>query len=469
MPLTENPEPAPLWPGTRIAGSFRDPSGFVFEREGVLYRQVNSSYRENYDRLMQSGLYDKLAREGLLVAHQETGLHHAAAPGAYKVLQPSRVPFISYPYEWCFSQLKDAALATLRIQKLAFAHGMVLKDSSANNIQFAGGRPVLIDTLSFESYQEGEPWIGYRQYCQHFLGPLALIAYRDFRLASLLKHHIDGIPVDLASKLLPARTRLKWPLLIHIHLHARSQAKHAGAKVARSESKVTRLGFQGLMDSLESGTEALQWRPRGDWAQYYSETNYSEPAFERKKELVSEFLQQSGAAEVWDLGANVGLFSRLAAEQGKPILSMDMDPASVEANYVECRKAGRTQVTPLLIDLINPSPSLGWASRERDSLIARGPTDLAMALALIHHLVIANNVPLLDVAKFFAELCRSLIIEFVPKQDSQVQRLLASRADIFVDYTQQGFERAFEECFSLERVEAIAGTERVLYLMRRRS
>ena len=296
MPLTENSEPAPLSPGTRIAGSFRDPSGFVFEREGVLYRQVNSSYRENYGRLMQSGLYDKLAGEGLLVAHQEAELHHAAAPEAYKVLQPNRVPFISYPYEWCFSQLKDAALATLRIQKLALAHGMVLKDSSAYNIQFAGGRPVLIDTLSFESYQEGEPWVGYRQYCQHFLGPLALIAYRDFRLVSLLQHHIDGIPVDLASTLLPARTRLKWPLLIHIHLHARSQIKHAGAKVVRSENKVTRLGFQGLMDSLESGTEALQWRPRGDWADYYSETNYSEPAFERKKELVSEFLQQSGAA-----------------------------------------------------------------------------------------------------------------------------------------------------------------------------
>ena len=466
MPLPGNPDPSRILPRSRIAGSFRDPSGFVFECDGALYRQVNSSYRENYDRLMRSGLYDKLVEEGWLVAHQEVELRQAAAPGAYKVLRPDRVPFISYPYEWCFSQLKDAALATIRIQKLAFEHGLSLKDSSAYNIQFVEGRPVLIDTLSFESYQEGEPWVAYRQYCQHFLGPLALIANRDFRLASLLKHYIDGIPVDLASALLPARTRLKWPLLIHIHLHARSQTKHAGAKVARSQNKVTRLGFQGLMDSLESGAAALHWRPQGDWAQYYSETNYSEPAFERKKELVSEFLQQSGAAEVWDLGANVGLFSRLAADQGKPTLSMDLDPASVEANYLECRKSGRTQVMPLLIDLVNPSPSLGWASRERDSLIERGPTDLAMALALIHHLVIANNVPLLDVAKFLAKLCRGLIIEFVPKQDSQVQRLLASRVDIFDDYTQQGFERAFEQCFSLERTASIDGTERVLYLMR---
>ena len=469
MARTENLDPSGPLHGRRIGGSFRDPSGFVFERDGVLYRQVNGSYGGNYDRLVQSGLYDKLVAKGWLIRHKEVELLHAAAPGAYQVLQPNRVPFVSYPYEWCFSQLKDAALATIQIQKLAFGHGLALKDSSAYNIQFVEGRPTLIDTLSFERYEEGQPWVAYRQYCQHFLGPLALIAYRDFRLASLLKHHIDGIPVDLASALLPARTYLKGSLLIHIHLHARSQSKHAGAKVARSETKVTRLGYQGLMDSLESATEALNWRPKGDWAQYYSETNYTEPAFDRKKELVSELLGQSGAAEVWDLGANVGLFSRLAADQGKPTLSMDFDPASVEANYLECRRTGRTQVMPLLIDLANPSPSLGWASQERDSLIERGPTDLAMALALIHHLVIANNVPLLDAAKFFAQLCRALIIEFVPKQDSQVQRLLASRVDIFDEYTQQGFERAFEQCFSLERTEKIAGTERVLYLMRARS
>ena len=450
----------------RVAGSFRDPSGFVFERDGVLRRQVNRGYQAHYDRLMSSGLYDKLVANGLLVAHEEEPA--GEAPGAYKLIRPERVPFISYPYEWCFSQLQDAALATLRIQKTALDFGMTLKDASAYNLQYFEGRWVLIDTLSFETYAEREPWWAYGQYCRHFLAPLTLMAMRDYRLSSLLKHYIDGLPLDLVASLLPARTRLKPSLLIHLHLHARSQSKHAEAQIKPgAHKKMSRLGLTGLIDSLESGTKSLGWKSRSDvWAHYYAETNYSDDAFEAKKQLVGEFLDQAAPADVWDLGANVGLFSRLAEERGIPTVSLDFDPASVEANYLECRKEGRKLVLPLVMDLVNPSPRLGWAGAERESLADRGPTDLAMALALIHHLVIANNVPLVDAARYFARLGRKLIIEFVPKSDSQVRRLLASRVDIFPDYTQEGFEEAFRGCFEIERREPIRGSERHLYLMR---
>ena len=451
----------------KVAGSFRDPSGFVFERGGVLYRQVNRGYQADYDRLMSSGLYARLVADGLLVEHQEEEWR-GGAPGAYKLIRPERVPFISYPYEWCFSQLQDAALATLRIQKTALDFGMTLKDSSAYNLQYVGGRWTLIDTLSFETYQEGAPWAAYGQYCRHFLAPLTLMATRDHRLSSLLKHHIDGLPLDLAASLLPARTRLKTSLLIHLHLHARSQTKHAGAEIKPgAHKKITRLGLAGLIESLESGTKSLGWKSRSDvWAHYYAETNYSDEAFEAKKRFVVELLDQARPGNVWDLGANVGLFSRLAEERGIPVVSLDFDPASVEANYLECRKKARKLVLPLVMDLVNPSPRLGWAGAERDSLADRGPADLAMALALIHHLVIANNVPLEDAARYFAKLGRKLIIEFVPKSDSQVRRLLASRADIFPDYTQQGFEGAFAKCFEIERTEPIPGSQRLLYLMR---
>ncbi len=450
----------------RVAGSFRDPSGFVFERDGVLRRQVNRGYQAHYDRLMSSGLYDKLVGNGLLVAHEEEPA--GEAPGAYKRIRPERVPFISYPYEWCFSQLQDAALATLRIQKTALDFGMTLKDASAYNLQYFEGRWVLIDTLSFETYAEGEPWAAYGQYCRHFLAPLTLMATRDYRLSSLLKHHIDGLPLDLVASLLPARTRLKPSLLIHLHLHARSQSRHAEAQIKPgAHKKMSKLGLMGLIDSLESGTKSLSWKSHSDvWAHYYAETNYSDDAFEAKKQLVTEFLDQAAAADVWDLGANVGLFSRLAEERGIRTVSLDFDPASVEANYLECRKEGRKLVLPLVMDLVNPSPRLGWAGAERESLADRGPADLAMALALIHHLVIANNVPLVDAARYFARLGRKLIIEFVPKSDSQVRRLLASRVDIFPDYTQEGFEQAFRGCFGIERREPIRGSERRLYLMR---
>src|SRR5258708_16283925 len=203
-------------------GSFRDPSGFVFSRGNTLYRQVEQSYRQEYDTLIECGLYDSLVGAGLLIPHAEENLESGLTNVAYRVLRPERIPFISYPYEWCFSQLQDAALATLQAQTAALKHGMSLKDASAYNIQFRDGKPVLIDTLSFERYTEGFPWTAYRQFCQHFLAPLALMSHTDVRLSQLLRTNIDGVPLDLASRLLPFWTKLDPFLLAHIHLHSKA-------------------------------------------------------------------------------------------------------------------------------------------------------------------------------------------------------------------------------------------------------
>ena len=452
-----------------LAGSFRDPSGFVFTRDGHLYRQVNRVYGEHYDLLMGSGLYAKLVGAGLLIPHEEAGMDLARTDDACKILRPEPVPFVSYPYEWCFSQLKDAALATLAVQKRAFEHGMVLKDASAYNVQFVRGKPVLIDTLSFERYREGMPWVAYRQFCQHFLAPLALMSCRDVRLGQLLRVHIDGIPLDLASRLLPMRTRLRFSLLAHIHLHARSQKRHEGEAVDVKGRKVGRLGFQGIIDSLESAVGKLSWKPAGtEWAEYYEDTNYSPESLEEKSRLVGELLDRTDAKVVWDLGANTGRFSRVASSKGRFTVSFDVDPAAVEKNYLDCKRDGETNVLPLLLDLTNPTPGIGWENEERSSLLERGPAETALALALVHHLAISNNLPLDRIAQFFAGVCRWLIIEFVPKSDSQVQRLLATRDDIFGSYTREGFEKAFDGWFVPEASMDISGTWRTLYLMRKR-
>ena len=449
-----------------LSSSFRDPSGFVFSHEGEIHRQVNQRYREHFDRLTGSSLYEALVQDHLLIPHEEADPKLARTPEAYKILKPAQVPFISYPYEWSFSQFQDAGLATLRIQKAAFEKGMVLKDASAYNIQFHEGRPLLIDTLSFETYREGSPWIAYRQYCEHFLGPLALMAYRDVRLSQLLRRNIDGIPVDLTSSLLPARTRLKGALLMHLHLHAKSQARHKDNPSAAKTARVSRAGLQGIIDSLEGATRALALKSNtGVWADYYSDTNYSESAAAHKAELVASYIERAAPKTVWDLGGNVGRYSRLAAERGIFTLSLDLDPAAVELNYRACRKESIKTLLPLLIDLTNPSPGLGWAHQERASLQSRGPADLLMALALIHHLAISNNTPLDRVAAYFASLGRRLIIEFVPKGDSQVDRLLASREDIFDHYTQPGFEQAFGRYFEVLDRQPIRDSKRTLYLL----
>lgn len=457
------------------AASFRDPSGFVFSRDGEIYRQVNACYRAPYERLFASGLYDSLTASQLLVAHEEVDVPFPAPDAAYKVIKPQRIPFIAYPYEWCFGQLKAAALATLDIQSKALDCGMTLKDASAYNIQFRGARPVLIDSLSFDIYREGEPWIAYRQFCQHFLAPLALMAQRDVRLGQLLRIHIDGIPLDLAGALLPWRSRFQLGLGMHIHLHAKSQLRHADdARTSEAPPNLAkqRLGPQGLrgiIESLRATVAKLEWRPaKTAWSGYYGDTNYSADAMDAKQQAVSEFVSKLRPSTVWDLGGNTGVFSRIAAAQGASVICMDADAAAVEKNYRDCVAEKRADLLPLVIDLVNPSPSMGWDNAERDSLIARGPADLVLALALIHHLAIGNNVPLRKAAAFFAKAGRSLIIEFVPKSDSQVRRLLASREDIFNDYDRPNFEREFSAQFSIEESRAIAGSERVLYLMKRR-
>lgn len=454
-----------------LGASFRDPSGFLFSRGGVLYRQVNQAYADDYTRLMESGLYGKLVKTGLLVPHTESDTQPADEKRSFKVLCPERVPFISYPYEWSFGQLKDAALTTLSIQKRALKLGMSLKDASAYNIQFHRGKPTLIDTLSFETCKEGEPWVAYRQFCQHFLAPLALMAYRDVRLNQLLRVYIDGVPLDLASQLLPGRTRWNLGLSTHIHLHASVQKRYADVAVteARGGRKMSKDAFLGLIESLRATVRKLEWKPAGtEWADYYAANNYTDFAFEHKKVLVGDWLLKIAPKTIWDLGANAGIFSRIAAETGAYVISSDIDPAAVELNYRQVKESNEQNLLPLVLDLTNPSPSIGWQNRERDSFLQRGPVDAVLALALVHHLAISNNVPLERVAEFFAGCGEWLIVEFVPKSDSQVQKLLRSRVDIFSEYTRTGFESVFGQWYTIQSSSAVRDSERWLYLMKRK-
>lgn len=459
---------------TRESGSFRDPSGFVFSHDGVTYRQINAAFGAQYRQLIDTGLYDELAQSGLLVNHEEVDFRLPAAPPAFAVLRPQQIPFISYPYEWCFSQLRAAALLTLDVQRRAIERGMVLRDASAYNVQFAAGRPVFIDTLSFGPYVEGEPWIAYRQFCQHFLAPLAMMVHVDAELGKLMRIHIDGIPLDMAARLLPLKTRLRPGLLTHVHLHAKSlisgPAQHSGSSPQWGPRRMGKTGMLGLVDSLRRTVEQLTWTPPATlWSTYTEHSNYTATAHNHKQRLVGEWLTQAARSSqcgtVWDLGANVGIYSRIAAEHASLVVSFDLDQVAVEYHFRSCQSRHETKILPLVQDFANPSPPTGWHHRERQSLVQRGPTDAALALALVHHLAIGNNVPLSSIAAFFRDVTRHLIIEFVPREDSQVQRMLALREDVFSEYSKSAFESAFERYFDVVQAATIEDTLRTLYLM----
>lgn len=457
----------------RLAGSFRDPAGYVFQRNGIIYRQITPTGADAYRALMGSGVYDALVAEGLLIAHEE--IEETEDGGA--IIRPEQVPMISYPYEWSVSMLRDAAVVTLRAQRVALRHGLSLKDASAFNVQFLRGRPVLIDTLSFEPLPPG-PWRAYRQFCQHFLAPLQLALARGPEMLRLSSAWIDGVPLTLASRLLPARSWLKAASLFHVHLHAAAEQKWSGGKGSGKGSGSGSgsgaaagkpASLEALADSLERAVAGISVNGGSHWSRYYADSeSYSSDTFGRKSAVVSGWLERIRPARVWDLGANTGVFSKAAAHAGAVAVALEADHACVETLYRETRSSTLAGVLPLVFDLTTPSPAIGWGNGERMTLEQRGPADLVLALAVMHHLTVANNVPFEALAAYLARLGPRLVIEFVPKNDPMVVRMLATREDIFPDYTQAAFEQAMGQHYRVDERVVLDGSDRVLYLLTRR-
>lgn len=453
----------------RDPASYRDPAGFVYRRDGTLYRQVNRTFAERWDDLLGSGLLHELQADDRLIDHEPAALALAAEPAvAHAVIRPREVDFVSYPYEWSFHMLRDAALLTLDVQETALSHGFMLRDASAFNVQFVGGRPILIDTLSLERVDPGRPWPAYRQFCEQLLAPLALMAYRDARCGLMLRDFLDGIPLDLAARLLPTRTRLRVGLASHIHLHARAQARFAGRLVPpdadQGRGRMSLLRHRALVDSLRRVVDGLRRDPGGtEWADYEdSRSHYGETGVRSKDELVRQFVAATTGPTVWDLGANTGRFSRIAADLRRRVVAWDVDPAATDRHYRTLREAGDSRILPLVLDLANPSPGLGWMHRERRLWLERADPDVVLALALVHHLAIGRNVGLPAIVELFARLGPELVVEWVPREDPMVQRLLASREDIFHDHTLDSFRAALERHFSIAEETPISGTNRTL-------
>lgn len=441
-----------------VAGSFRDPAGHLYQEAGQFFRKIEPEFAEEFRNA--APIHRKLIEAELLVSHETV---RDDSDGI--VVRPEEVPFISYPYEWCFGQLKDAALVTLEVQTKCLRDGFTLKDASTYNVQFMGGRPIFIDTLSIVRHKEGEPWIAYRQFCQHFLAPLALMSCAHSSLGRLSLEHLDGVPLEVASRLLPWKTRLRPWVNFHIHLQARM------ATMVKEGGKAPRVSVPhliALVESLSAIVASLSPKKSGShWDRYYRETNYSQQAEAEKKRSVAEMVALVRPKSVWDLGANVGVYSRIAAESGARVISLDSDPIVVDRNYALTKSNNDRLILPLVQDLSNPSPSLGWGHQERRSLEERGPADALLALALVHHLTIANNVPLHMVADWFSKIARCAIVEFVPEDDSQVRRLVANRQGVHHPYSRDAFVQAFSRNFQIADSRALADSRREIFLLRR--
>lgn len=444
-----------------MLGSYKDPMGIVYEEDGEIRRKISVDYKDTYDTFLSSGLYKTLTDTGLLIPHEEI----ATGEDYYKLICPKRVPFISYPYEWCFAQMKAAALLTLDVVKTSIDYGMILRDASAYNVQFLGNKPIFIDTLSFERYSEGDSWKAYRQFCEHFIAPLAVLAYTDGRSGASLSNHLDGFSLDYAKKILPFKARLNFGLFTHLMLHANAITTFQGNK--QLKRSVSKRNLYALIDSLESTVRGLHLKnEQSEWGKYYEDIHYTDIQFEQKCAIVTESVKKIGAIGfAIDIGSNKGVFSEIIASYADLVVAVDNDYKAIERAF----GVGTENVIPLIVDIANPSPSLGWRSEERISFIDRiKSADLVLALALVHHLVFTYKVPLDEQAEFFSEITKHLIIEFVDPSEDQVEMIAPKQGIVAHPYTKEFFEEAFGKLFNILGIQQIDGRARWVYRMSRK-
>jgi hypothetical protein len=448
------------------ASSYKDRDGFIFRHGDKFYRCINTSYNDHYRQLMISGLYALLTKKKWLVPHEEVTNEPGLDFHDAVVILPQQVDRISYPYEWSFAMWQDAALLTLNIAKQSIDKGMHLKDATPFNIQFVNGKPIFIDTLSFELYDEKKPWIAYRQFCECFLAPLLLQQYCHVELGRMFTLYPNGIPLEILKSLLP--TKAKWNLHNYMHVYLQANIKPGKEKNDTAAKDFSKQKMLLLINGLLNYVGKLQVKKsKTTWDDYYKETILSNDYLQEKTRLVQSFLNTASFSSILDLGANDGYFSLIFKNTDKQIVAVDGDANCINELYRSIRSQKINNILPLINELHNPSPAIGWNNTERTSFTERMKADMVFALALVHHLAIAGNVPLGFIADWFAAMGKYLLVEFIPKSDEKVQLLLSNRKDIFDDYSKEGFETAFAKKYQILLQQKITGTERILYLMQR--
>ena len=446
-----------------VAGSFRDPNGRVFEHQGRIYRTISKSAVDDFNAVVESGLYDELIRDGLLVGWSKANKNDFDLEDDIAVvIEQEKLPFVSYPYEWSFGALKAAALCHLDVQLRALQLNVVLSDATAYNVMFVGSRPIFIDYLSFRPYRDGEFWLAHQQFCEQFLNPLLMSARLGVNPNAWYRGNLEGVASQDLATLLGFRGWLNGTTLINTMLPSfferRATTKNSNAETVEmvQSRKLAKSAYQGMIKRLHAGISKLSVTTDTTvWQDYANNTSYSSEETTSKEVIVARFTNTIKPAILWDIGCNTGRYSKLALENGAAnVIGLEFDTGALETAYAMSKRE-QLAFTPLLMNAVNPSPALGWNECERHSLKDRANAEAIIALAIIHHICIGRNIPLSDAVNWFVDLAPSGLIEFVPKEDPMVQELLSLREDIFPDYTYDAF------CTTLSKKAAIKESETV--------
>lgn len=451
----------------RNEASFRDPSGHVYESNGRIFRTITERAVDEYRFARDSGVLQSLADRGLLIPSDEVSLAEAGLediPDVVLAVEHPRLPFISYPYEWPFPALKAAALLHLDLNIELVAHGMTLSDATAFNVQFRGNKPVFIDLLSLRRYREGEYWTGYRQFCDQFLNPLLLRALAGVTHNAWCRGSPEGIAASDIVRLLPWRKKISPRVFAHVGLQSKFQTADVSQDKAKSlkSGKLSKSAYLGILHQLRGWIAGL--KPAGSgttvWQDYVGTHSYSDEEQQTKKAFIGEFVEAVQPAMLWDFGCNTGDFSEVALSAGAgAVIGFDFDQGALDAAFERSRDRN-LDFLPLFQDATNPSPDQGWKQRERDGLAGRRNADALLALALVHHLAIGKNVPLPDVVDWLVGMAPQGVIEFVPKDDPMIQRMLMLRDDIFDGYSYELFRDHLKTHARIVREQRVSQSDR---------
>ena len=453
------------------AGSFRDPNTKIFHHKDAVFRCLTARALADWMRLVETDFYARFTEQGRLIPTKQVvdrdGLPDLE-PRWTAVLEHQRVPVVSYPYEWSFGMLKDAALLQLDLTLAALDEGMTLKDATPFNVQWIGAGPTFIDLGSFTAHGPGEPWAGYRQFCEQFLYPLLLQSYRNVPFHPWLRGCLEGITADACRALLSSWDYFRPGVLAHVYLQAKAQARYectdrdirrdlraAGFSTSLIKKNVTH---------LRRMVEKLRWNPlRSSWSEYERQHTYDDVDLRRKSSFVKKVLAKRRWSLIWDLGCNTGVYSRMAAEHAKYVLALDADHVVVDRLYHVLKEQGDSTILPLVADVADPSPGLGWRGQERRPLGDRGAPELILCLALMHHLVIGRNIPLNELIAWLAGFGADLILEFVDRADPMVKRLLKNREGQGFEYSISAVEAALTHHFGSVTHETLGSGTRTLF------
>ncbi|MFG3715507.1 class I SAM-dependent methyltransferase [Micromonospora sp. NPDC047730] len=456
-------------------GSFRDPANRVFHLGDDVLRGLDERAAWEWRELAAADFFPPLLAAGKVCGTEP--VEPARVPTAARwaaVLRHERIPFVSHPYEWSFAMLRDAALLHLEILRAALPAGFTTKDGSAYNLQWRGAEPVFIDVGSFTPARDGEPWAGYRQFCQTLLYPLLLGAHLGLDFQPWLRARVDGIEPDQMRRLFGGARRLLPGVLTHVHLHDAMQRRNARASTADVRSQLRAAGYSrdlalATVRGIEKLVRRLEHRPAAShWVDYQRTCAYTADDRAAKERFVAEALAGPPRPRlVLDLGANDGRYARLAARQADYVVAVEQEPAVVDGLYRALRGEGERRILPLVMDLADPSPGGGWRGVERASFADRARADVVLALAVVHHLAIGRNVPLTEVLEWLVGLAAPggrIVVEFVHPEDPMARRLLANKPEgLFPSYRRAEFERLLgARCRIARRLDLPSGT-RTLY------